>query len=206
MPNWIAPSVVPLFCLMVAYWDMRRKQGANIKPWLATGLVLGFAIVIIGHNTDLVKKFTGRYLPANLDPLHRVRGWSDLAKITGEVRHELMSEGKPVFIIGDHYGFVGQITFYLPEAKAAVTTTPIVYYQSSDRPRNQFYFWPGYKDRKGQNAVFIHELDPDEPKLKSPPARLKQEFESVEDLGVRNLMYHGQVLRGLQFFACRNLK
>jgi membrane-associated phospholipid phosphatase len=207
LPNWIAPSVVPLFCLMAAYWHAQWQAGIrSIKRWLISALVVGLAAVIVGHNTDLVKKMTGRFLPVNLDPLHRVRGWSDVARMAGEARGELLAEGKPVFIIADHYGLVGQISFYLPEAKAAVTEAPLVKYQSSARPRNQFYFWPGYNERKGENAIFIHELNRDQPKLILPPADLLREFESVQELGVRTVLYHGRVLRPFQVFACRGLR
>jgi membrane-associated phospholipid phosphatase len=207
LPNWIAPSVIPLFCLMVAYWDTRLRLGAKrIKPWLATGLVFGLAAGLLFHNTDWIKKLSGRYLPVNADPLHRVRGWSDVARVAGEARKEILDEGKPTFIITDHYGLVGEISFYLPEAKAAVTQTPLVYFRSSPTPKNQFYFWPGYNIRKGENAVFVRELDRKVPDPKPAPQSLVDEFESVTDMGVRNVMYHGQLLRPLQFFACRNLK
>ena len=81
--------------------------------------MLGFAAVMLGHDTNLLRKLTGRRLPVNQDPLHRVREWSDVARVVGEARQELLAEGKPVFIIGDHYGLVGEISFYLPEAKAS---------------------------------------------------------------------------------------
>jgi 4-amino-4-deoxy-L-arabinose transferase-like glycosyltransferase/membrane-associated phospholipid phosphatase len=207
LPNWIAPSVIPLFCLMVAYWDTRWRLGATrIKPWLTAGLVFGFAAGLLFHNTDWIKKLSGHYLPVNADPLHRVRGWSDVARVAGEARKEVLAEGKPTFIITDHYGLAGEISFYLPEAKAAVTQTPLVYFRSSPTPKNQFFFWPGYNLRKGENAIFVRELDRKKPDPKPAPQSLSDEFESVTDLGVRNVMYHGQLLRPLQFFACRNLK
>ena len=77
LPNWIAPSVLPLFCLMVIYWDTKWRLGAaKLKPWLVAGLALGFVAVALAHNTDLLQKLTGRRLPVNQDPLHRVREWS----------------------------------------------------------------------------------------------------------------------------------
>jgi hypothetical protein len=207
LPNWIAPSVIPLFCLMAAYWDTRLRLGATgIKPWLTAGIIFGFAAGLLFHNTDWIKKLSGRYLPVNADPLHRVRGWSDVARVAGEARKEVLDEGKPTFIITDHYGIAGEISFYLPEAKAAVTQTPLVYFRSSPTPKNQFFFWPGYNLRKGENAVFVRELDRKKPDPKPAPQSLVDEFETVTDLGVRNVMYHGQLLRPLQFFACRNLK
>jgi hypothetical protein len=164
-------------------------------------------MVTLAHNTDLIAKFTGgRYLPVNKDPLHRVRGWSDVARVIGDARRELLPEGKPVFIIAAHYGLVGQTSFYLPEAKAGVQDNPLVFSPTSPTPKNQLFFWPGYTNRKGENAVFVQELDRDHPNPQPPPPGLVVEFESISDMGVRNVLYHGKLLRPLQCFACRGLR
>ena len=115
--------------------------------------------------------------------MHRVRGWSDVARVAGEARQELLAEGKPVFIIADNYQMVGEISFYLPEAQAAVTKEPLVFYQTSPIPVNQFYFWPGYQDRKGQNAIFVRELDRDRTDDPPVPPELQRQFESVTTHG-----------------------
>jgi membrane-associated phospholipid phosphatase len=229
LPNWIAPSVPPLFCMMAVYWDTRWRLGqTKVKGWLTAWLVLGFAAVLAAHDTDvwrvtqparrviaeflpadkpeLIDKLTARYLPVNWDPLHRVRVWSEVARVVGEARSELKAEGKPAFIITDHYGLAGLISFYLPEARAKVSDTPLVYFRSTDRAGNQFYYWPGYSGRKGENAIYVRELDRDHPNEAPPPARLQGEFESITPLGVRDVMYHGHVCRPLQLFACRGLK
>jgi len=207
LPNWIAPSVLPLFCLMVIYWDMRWRLGAaRIKPWLIAGLALGFTAVLLGHDTDLIRRATGRLLPVNQDPLHRVRGWSDVARVVGEARQGLLAEGKPVFIIGDHYSLVGEISFYLPEASATAGSDPLVFYRTDSRAINQFYFWPGYENRKGQNAIFVRELDRDKPKPGPVPPDVERQFESVTELGVTNVLYHRRVLWPLQIYACRGLR
>ncbi|HEY5909623.1 MAG TPA: glycosyltransferase family 39 protein [Verrucomicrobiae bacterium] len=211
LPNWIAPSVVPLFCLMVAYWDARWRLGqdggaALRRRALIGGLAIGFAMVIVGHDTDLVRPLLGKYLPVNRDPLHRVREWDETARVANEARRELLNEGKPVFIIADHYGMTGQISFNLPEARQAVSGTPLVYCRSSEAPENQFYFWPGYDRRKGENAIYVRELDRDDPEPGPIPPRLQAEFDSVTQIGVSNVMYHGYLLRPLQLFACRGLK
>jgi membrane-associated phospholipid phosphatase len=207
LPNWIAPSVLPLFCVMVIYWDTRLRLGSNrIKAWLATGLILGSILVVLGYNTNLISHITKHQLPVKYDPLHRVRGWTDTAKLVGNARNELLSEGKPVFIIGDHYGTVGQVSFYLPEAKARVRNDPLVFYKTSPDPRNQFYFWPGYTNRHGENAIYFVELSRNDPRPKPPPPILLEQFESVSDLGIRNVLDRKQLLRPLQFYACRNLR
>ncbi len=207
LPNWIVPSVLPLFCVMVIYWDTRARLGtARIKPWLITGLVFGFAVVAILHDTNLVARLTGKHLPIAMDPLRRVREWDQTAAVVGQARQELLAEGKPVFIIGNHYGLVGQVSFYLPEARAAVKTNPLVYFRHTATPQNQFFFWPGYNLRKGENAVFVNELDRTRPEPELPPAELLADFESVTEAGIRPVFYHGRVLRVLQFFHCRGVR
>jgi len=207
LPNWIAPSVLPLFCMMVIYWDTRWRLGIRwIKHWLKTGLILGMVMVVIGHDTNLVKKICGYYVPLKLDPLHRVREWDKVALAVDTARQGLLAEGKPTFIITEHYGMAGEVSFYLPEARESLKTTPLVYYQTSPIPRNQFYFWPGYTERKGENAIYVRELDRDHPNPCPAPENLQKEFDSITDLGVTNVMYHDQsVLRPLQLFACRGL-
>jgi len=208
LPNWIAPAIIPLFCLTVIYWDTKARLGVSwVKPWLQVGLILGAGMVLLCHDTNLVKTVTGHYLPLKLDPLHRVREWDKIALAADGARQQVLTEGKPVFIIADHYGITGEISFYLPEAREKVKTDPIVYYHSSDQPENQFYFWPGYSNRKGENAVYVRELDRDAPTPFAAPERLQQEFDSVSDMGVTNVMYHGRfLLRPFQIFACRGLR
>ena len=195
--------MVPLFCLMVVYWERRWREGLRpVKTFLSAGLVLGFVAVVLAHDTNLIAKFTGYKLPPQIDPLRRVRGWTETARVVGQAQQALRAEGKDVFIIGAHYGLVGQISFYLPEAKARVRDAPLVYYRASARPKNQFYFWPGYLDRKGQSAIYVQEARRPVP----PPADLTDQFEAVQDLGLHQIKYRGRVFRTLQLFACRNLR
>ena len=141
-----------------------------------------------------------------LDPLRRVRAWKETAQAAQNAREELLNEGKPVFIIADHYSLVGEISFYMPEAKAVVNIDPIVFYQTTLAPRNQFYFWKGYEEHKGQNAIFITEMDPRKMVSRNPPPAIYEQFESVTDMGMRDVLYHGKSLRPLHIFACRNLR
>ena len=227
-PNWIAPSVIPLFCLSVLYWEKFLRDSRRLRILQTVGIVFGLALVTLLHDTSLVEKITGHPLPAKIDPLTRARGNAEMARLTGEARRQLQEkEGKPVFIIGGHYGITGQVSFYLPEARTNIIDQPFVYYLSSDKPENQFYFWPGYHDqRKGQNAIFVREM-PLPPLTNGwvskwlhgetnlnlyppfgffPPPSLTNEFESVIDLGLRQAVYRGQVFHTIQLFECRNLK
>jgi len=226
LPNWIAPAVLPMFCLMVAYWDERRHIA---KPFLATGLALGFFAVAILFQSNLIGKVAGQLLPGEKDPLRRVRAWRPTTALIEGEREKLEAGGKPAFIIADHYGMTGLFTFYLPQARAALKAGPLVYCVDSDKPENQFYFWPDYDyraQRQGQNAIYVSELDPYplepgwfwkwlthqtvgygevSPPFPLPP-RMLQEFESVTDLGEFEIKIGKRVFRRVHLWACHNLK
>jgi 4-amino-4-deoxy-L-arabinose transferase-like glycosyltransferase len=228
LPNWIAAAVVPMFCLAVAYWHGRWREGFRaVGGWLAAGMIFGVLTVVICHDTGLIQKITRRRLPPKVDPLRRVNGWKETAQTVGEARTQLLAEGKDVLILGSHYGLTGQITFYLPEARRGLPDNPLVYYRTSDKPRNQFYFWPGYRERhKGANAIYVDEArlpqfkrgwvrdwlagrkdfyEPDASPPDKVPKEVLEEFQSVTFLGTRDITLRGQVLRRVELYACRNL-
>lgn len=226
--NWIAPAVLPMFCVMVIYWDTRLREGARfVKLWLAAGLILGTLMVTVMLDTNLVGKMVGRPLPAKLDPLRRVRGYGEMARVVGQAERQLASEGKPVFIIGSHYGITSLLTFYLPEAQSRVTDAPLVFCQPSDTPQNQYYFWPGYAEtRRGQNALFVRDTgtsrfvsdwltkwwNGETSSLAQPietipaPTWLVNQFDSVTNMGLHPVLYRGRVMHTVEIFACRNLR
>jgi 4-amino-4-deoxy-L-arabinose transferase-like glycosyltransferase/membrane-associated phospholipid phosphatase len=230
LPNWIAPAVVPMFCLMVAYWDERRLAGSRlVKPFLAIGLTLGFFAVAVMHQSNFIGKITGQLLPGEKDLTRRVRAWQPTAALIEGEREKMEAGGRPAFIIADHYGMTGLFTFYLPQAKAALKSAPLVYCVDSDEPKNQFNFWPDYDyraQRRGQNAIYVSELDPYplepgwlwkwlthqtvgygevSPPFPTPP-RMLREFESVTDLGEFEIKIGKRVFRRVHLWACHNLK
>jgi hypothetical protein len=228
LPNWIAPAIVPLFCLSVIYWDKYLQASRAVRILQTIGIAVGLVFATLMLDTNLIARIAGRPLPPAADPLARARGYGAIAGIAGEARTDLIAkEGKPVFIVGEHYGMVSEVSFYLPEAKTNVVANPLAYHLSSDKPGNQFYFWPGYRENcKGQNAVFIREIGQpplvdgwflkwlhgekhllhDAPQGRPPPPALVSEFESVTDLGLRQALYRGRVFYTIQVFECRNLK
>ena len=229
-PNWLAPAVIPAFCLMAAYWDARWRAGARrVKPALAAGLMLGLFSVAVMYQTDLLRKLTGHLLPGEKDPSRRVRAWKQTAGVVGNAREKLAADGRPAFIICDHYGLTGLFSFYLPDAKAALKSGPLVYSMDSTEPANQFYFWSEYNylaTRQGQNAIFVAQMDPyplengwvwkwlageplhykDVPPPPSLPNEITGEFESVTDLGDRDIKIGDRVFHRIHLWACYDLK
>ena len=47
LPNWVAPAVVPMYALMVIYWDARWRDGVRLVERLAhrAAWLLGLTIV-----------------------------------------------------------------------------------------------------------------------------------------------------------------
>ncbi len=229
LPNWIAAAVVPMLCLAVVYWNQRWRAGARAVPrWLLAGFIFGTIAVVFCHDTGIVQQLTKRRLPPKVDPLRRVDGWRETAQIVGEARKALLAEGgKEVLILGSHYGVTGLMSFYLPEARVGLPDNPLVYFRTSDKPKNQFYFWPGYRGRhQGANALYVDEESlpkfkkgwfalwlggskdlyvADEPDRAKVPKEVLEEFESVTDLGTRDVVVRGHLLRRIRLFACRNL-
>ena len=82
----------------------------------------------------------------------------------------------------------------------------MVYCPTSDRPQNQFYFWPGYRDRHGENALYVGKAGDraaDDPPL---PPELVAEFRSVVRLGIFDIQAGGRTVRRVQIAECRDLK
>ncbi|MEI6395299.1 MAG: glycosyltransferase family 39 protein [Verrucomicrobiota bacterium] len=229
--NWIAPAIVPMFCLMVLYWERRWRDGTRgIVAWSQVGLVFGFLVVILLHQPGLVEKMVGKPLPPDKDPLRRVRAWKATAGVVSAARDRLLAEGKPVFIIVHHYGITGLLSFYLPEARPRAGSEPLVYSVLGTVPENQFFFWPEYrykKFRKGQNAIFVIEAELPlssmkqwfesvltgklEPPLPRPTPEvyigpMPWEFTSVKDLGVFPVFDRDGIYRWVQLVECRNLR
>ncbi|NOS70873.1 MAG: phosphatase PAP2 family protein [Verrucomicrobia bacterium] len=228
LPNWIAPSVLPLLCVMVIYWERRERDGAPwVMRWLGCGVALGGILVTFMLDTNLIGKIIGRPLPVAVDPQTRVRGYRETAKVVEQARQRLKAEGREVFVIANHYSTAGLLTFYTPEARTNVKSAPIVFCPRSDSPQSQFYFWPGYEStQRGHNAIFVHEIRPlrlssdwfvrwlrgnkelfRARKEDSRPMRfLTAQFESVTNLGPHEIIYRNRVVRSVQIIECRNLR
>ena len=222
-PNWIAAAVPPMLCLMVA---VGSESKLRLKPWLIAGMMLGLIASAFLHDSGLLKHLAAK-LPGDKDPAHRLVGWRETAKL---VEIERAKFDTNAFIIADHYGTTGLYSFYSEPARvAAKSATPLVYCVDSDQILNQFPFWDSYnyrQHRHGENAIYVVRLDPyplesgwigkwlrqqkvspvvPAPRIES--YRMTAEFESVTNLGVREIpIEDGRIFQRVQIFGCYHLK
>ena len=225
--NWIAPGVVPWFCLMILFWNHRWPQVRHwARPMFLGGAAFGLVLVFLLHDTNVISKIAGQPLPLRIDPLRRVRGWSDMAEAVGVEWRRLHAEDPRAFVIGDHYGITSQVAFYLPEAKNDPKNNPVAFYMATGTPDNQFAFWPSYLDRKGASAIFVHQLPDHQPasdwffdwiagnhleyiqaeNTRPVPEVVLGQFTEVKRIGVREIEYRGNIIRRMELFECRGLK
>lgn len=200
--NWIAMAAVPAFCLLVVFWQEHLAcRPRLVGAALAVGLALGAAGTALLHESGLTKSLTGARLPAKLDPLQRVRGWSAMGRAVSRERNRLAEEGKPAFVIGDNAGTTALLTFHMSQART--NRMPLVYCRSDLATSPPLRSWPDYPGpRAGQNAVYVQDAEsPD-----SPPALLARQFASVTNAGTILIHHRGRPLRNMRLFICRDLQ
>ena len=205
-PNWICTSVLPLFLATVIYGYRASLAGSRApRRFLIGGLALGLPIAILLHDTNLVAKIAGKPLPISIDPLRRLRGHRDSARIVEEELAKFQRPGVPAFVIANHYGITGLLNFYMPSARSRLPDNPLVCVRSSDHAENQFWFWPRFRylgTRVGHDAIYVQDIDERAASLD----RVRSEFESVTEIGDFEVKYRDRVCRRWQLLACRGLK
>jgi hypothetical protein len=184
---------------------LRRWQEGAVwtRHALMAGITAGWLIVVPLHDAKLVSKLIGTQLSSRRDPLTPVLGWSEMAKVVDQERRALISEGKPVFIIGGDPAAAALLAFYLPETRPGSSASPLVHAISGDEASSPLFFLPGYKDRKGENALYVTLANE---QLRPAPQPLHDQFASVADLGTRDILHKKRVLHRIQLFACRDLR
>lgn len=211
LPNWIVPAVLPSMFVMLLYWEPFWTR-LWVRRTFYGGLFIGIGAMIFLTDTRVVKVVTGHALTPAMDPQRQIRGWHDMARIVGEARDGLLKEGKPVFIICPDYATTSEVSFYLPEAQAAIPGEPIAYCWDSDKPITEFHYWPEYDfwKRKGDNAIFFEVRPPathsdgPPPPPATPRKALVEKFRSVKSIGMFHADFRGHPMRWFEIFECRD--
>ena len=203
-------AVLPLLLLTLILGSRFRSgslASTKASRWFGRlfhwGLAVGLPLMILIHETAWISKFIGRPVPAHLDPLNRLRGFRELATVVGTEYAKLAASGNPSYILCQHYGYTGLLSFYLPDAKARVgTAEPLVYVRRGEKPKDQFWFWPEYEYRTKKGANFLLVFKDDEP-TELPLEELRTQFREVEALGNFPVLRKGQEVHRIRLVVAR---
>ena len=209
--NWIAPSVVPLLCLGVVYWDGQWQKGLRAaKFWLVGGLVLGALATVLMHDNDLVHSIAeaaGKPLPPKADALRRVEGWPETVQVVRGGAAETAGGRQTGFhhrrALWHHRG--NQLSSAGSEGANPRPSAGLLP-QFEKRRRTSFISGRVMRTAKGQNAIYVEIMDGESGPANPPPEELMREFESVKSLGEFTITHHGRFVRRIQISECRNLR
>jgi len=208
-PSGLELAVLPLLCLLAVFWQPRGTPGM-MRSWIA-GLVLGGVLVVFAHDTNLVRRFTGHPLSVRWDPLRGLHGWRELARITGEARHQLeAATGRHAFLACLQSDYEAEMTFYLPaERLPGVPDYSAARFKSFG---SGVSFLSDVLPGRGDNAIIVAGLETPDPEVAPTPAPaalpsgVRDRFASVRDLGLFNALDRDRPVRWFQMWECRDLQ
>ena len=211
-PNWPAPCYVAGIILLVGNWEAFSKKIPWIKKYVLLALMIAALETLLLHNTFwlhfpipnawesssenwIQKSIKGYRDLGAVDPLDRAHGSESI------VRHAeiLAQQYGTTFFISDNYQTASLLSFYLKGH-------PDTYEPAFDHVKDQFSFWPSYRDQypSGSKALFIY-------LWRYPPKELRNDFLTVRPLdeaystdGMRPLKkYYYSICEGLEKVGSR---
>lgn len=116
-PNWAAPAYVSAIVLVVA-WALAQGW----RRWAGISVAVNLAIAVVAFGATDALAAAGIRLPARYDPLHRLRGWSELgARIS-----ELLAAHPQLTLLADDRELLAALIYYVrPHPFGAVEWNPI---------------------------------------------------------------------------------
>jgi 4-amino-4-deoxy-L-arabinose transferase-like glycosyltransferase len=116
-PNWAAPAYVSATVLVVA-WALQRDWHRGLRAAIALNLAGAVALFGIGDALAAL----GIAVPAQYDPLHRLRGWRSLGQQVGT----LMAAHPGLTLLADDRELLAALIYYVrPYPLDAVEWNPI---------------------------------------------------------------------------------
>lgn len=179
--NWTATGYIGLLSLVAFDWRQRLQRSPRWCWAVGAALFLAAAESAILHETAPLN------LPTKTDPLTRSRGWQSFAEHVDAARKQY----QPQLLIGNRYQTAALMSWYLPDH-------PTTFIPNADHIQNQFSFWPGYTATPGTTALFVTD------EIDTIPARLKEEFASVEKVGEFWTTFRGKNLKRYVVYLCSN--
>ena len=177
-PNWTVPVFVTGIIFTVVFWHHLVQR----KPQWRYGVIAAFilaAIMTVGlHDTD--------FLPPQMDPAGRAKGWPDFADHIQKARAKYNAD----LLLGCDYQSASLMAFYLPDQ-------PTVYMAPADYGSSQFTLWPGYQMTPNSRALYIAW----DVQKKFPPT-LQQQFPKIELVDNFMAQYHGTPRKHVCIYLC----
>jgi 4-amino-4-deoxy-L-arabinose transferase-like glycosyltransferase len=116
-PNWAAPAYVSASVLVVG-WLLAQSW----RRWVGAAVAVNIAIAAVVFGTADALKAAGIHVPAQYDPLRRLRGWRELG---GEVSQLLASHPGLTLLADDRELLAALIYYVRPHPFGAVEWNPI---------------------------------------------------------------------------------
>lgn len=161
-------------------WKERLRAGLR-SPWLWPSL--GAVLFVLLTLQNLIP------LPGVINPTVRLKGWSDLGRELGELQQSEFKDPKRVFFFADTYDMTAALAFYAPGKPAS-------YCAYLDRRMNQYDLWPGPKNKKGWDALYVAKKFKD----RLPPG-LESMFDHIERLHFQST-HRGYPARKFTILLC----
>ena len=185
LPNWTTVSYVAGALLAAERFAALVRDPARTK---ARNAFLGLAacIFLVLHLSP------GLPLPASVDILGRLKGWSDMGRKADELRRSL-PDPERCFFLSDVYDTTAELAFYVPGQPQAYCVW------ADDRRMNQYDLWPGPEARKGQDAIFVNKGLQGE-----LPPKIKALFGSVSKPIHFQSEHRGRPARSFTLYVCKD--
>ena len=167
-------------------------------------------------NTDLWRR-AGILRSYDGDPSRQWQGWQETAAEASRIIQDSSAEfPQGLMLIAETPQLAAALDFYLPENLPILTPHPDwprIQVMESPVPTSQYAFWPRYDeesetasqqspDAEGPTALFFTDVA----SRTEPPSMIEQSFAEVTPLMEYEVRRHGNLVRRIKIFACRDYR
>lgn len=190
-PNWPAvfylSAMVLLAGRLAASWERRRGT-------VRLALVMAGVMTLLAYALPLIIPAAGLSGHAKLDPLERLRGWSQAGHAAGDALAQVPRPQQTFLLALGHRDNASQFAFYTPQHP------PVYRWQPDGALVSQYELWPSMHERTGWDALILQPSD--KPLAKS----LQKQFASVEPLPAIRIPLGNAQERRWQLYLAKGLK
>ncbi|TLD69090.1 glycosyltransferase family 39 protein [Phragmitibacter flavus] len=172
-PNW--PAVFYLSAMVLLAAILQRPSLTPLRGWsqrlAKPALLMALICTLLSYTAPLIVDLMALSGHAKLDPLRRLRGWSDAGQQAQAWLDQSPNPSRTFLLVLGHRDNASQMAFYTP-------SHPRVYrWQPDGKAASQYELWPSAHERLGDDALILQPPD------KKFPSQLRRAFQSIEPLG-----------------------